>query len=228
MKTIRKIVTVLAVILILLTAIFLAGRYGWKLFGFSVCESAGIKTVSVTENMVHIKGFYPGSFPQGFLGYHAEEVDGTLYVGFKFSGLFGIFEIGDFEIAIPVEREITDVIVKTRQSEKPIWSSDHGVTNTNGSAVQEEHVGWKREYAEPYTGTESTVFTLKAGDEIAVTIDRVDGRFDITIGQAGQKLIYTGNDVISGSFTVTVPEDGKYEISVSGKNAKGSVSFKID
>lgn len=34
-------------------------------------------------------------FAQGVRGYCAEQADDILYVGFKFSGLFGIFETGD-------------------------------------------------------------------------------------------------------------------------------------
>lgn len=113
------VVTMIAAVLFVLS--FMAGRYGWKLFGFSVCESAGIESVEVSADEVCIAGFYPGSFPRGFLGYHAEEVDGKLYVGFKFSGLFGIFETGDFDITIPVKGEITEVIIKTKNYEYPVW-----------------------------------------------------------------------------------------------------------
>lgn len=107
----------------ILAVIFFAGRYGWKLGGFQSCQSAGIESVKVTENSVSIKGFYPGSFPQGFLGYHAEEKDGTLYVGFKFSGIFGIFETGNFDITIPTKSEVREVIIKTAKHEFPIWPS---------------------------------------------------------------------------------------------------------
>lgn len=99
----------------------MVGRYGWKLAGFSVCESAGIERVEVTANEVHMEGFYPGSFPTGFLGYYAEEKDGTLYVGFKFSILFGIFETGDFDISIPVSGEVRKVIMKSQKNEVQIW-----------------------------------------------------------------------------------------------------------
>ena len=121
MKKAMKILVVVGLILILT---FLIGRYGWKLFGFSACESAGIENVEVTDGQVHITGFYPGSFPQGFLGYHAEEKDGTLYVGFKFSGLFGVFETGDFDVTIPTKGSITQVIVKTGSSEYLIWPQE--------------------------------------------------------------------------------------------------------
>jgi len=120
-KIMKRIMAVLTVLALLVIAVFLAGRYGWKLFGFAACESAGIESVEVSADEVKITGFYPGSFPRGFLGYHAEEKNGILYVGFKFSGLFGIFETGDFNITIPVKGEIRQVIVRTKNYEYPVW-----------------------------------------------------------------------------------------------------------
>ena len=121
MKLLKKILIILLCIAALLITVFLTGRYGWKLGGFNACESAGIEQVNVEEDHVRIRGFYPGSFPTGFLGYHAEQVDHTLYVGFKFSALFGIFETGDFDITIPVKGEIREVIIKTKNYEYPVW-----------------------------------------------------------------------------------------------------------
>lgn len=120
----KRIFVILLCIMLLLVAVFLIGRYGWKLFGFGACESAGIEQVHVAENQVHIRGFYPGSFPQGFLGYHAIQVDDTLYVGFNFSGVFGIFETGDFDITIPTEGIVTQVVVKSGEHENTIWSKE--------------------------------------------------------------------------------------------------------
>ena len=119
---IHKIIILLGMIFTILFTIFIFGRYGWKLFGFHVCESAGIEKIEVTEGQVRITGFCPGSFLEGFVGYHAEEKDGKLYVGFKFSKVFGIFENGDFAISIPVEGEIKEVIIKTQNNEYSIWS----------------------------------------------------------------------------------------------------------
>lgn len=119
-----RIVAALAIIIVLLLAVFLIGRYGWKLSGFRTCQSAAIETVEVTDRQVTITGSYPGSFPEGFLGYRAEEADGKLYVGFQFSGLFGLFETGDFFISIPVQGEIREVIVKTGTNEYSIWEAE--------------------------------------------------------------------------------------------------------
>ena len=119
-KKYKSLILILSIVSIIFL-FFIGGRYGWKLAGFSVCEGAGIENVEVTENVVNIKGFYPGSFPCGFIGYYAEEEMGELYVGFKFSALFGMFENGNFDISIPVENNITKVIIKTSYEEYVVW-----------------------------------------------------------------------------------------------------------
>ena len=123
MKAVKRTLTVLAVLAVVLLTIFLAGRYGWRLGGFRACHGAGITSVEVSEDSVHIKGFYPGSFPEGFCGYYSEEHDGKLYVGFRFSALFGFFETGDFDITIPTEGYIQEVIIKTDMVETSIWKA---------------------------------------------------------------------------------------------------------
>lgn len=124
MKLLKKILVVLLCLALLLTAGFLAGRYGWKIGGFRACETAGIEQVTVEDGHVQIRGFYPGSFPQGFLGYHARQEEGTLYVGFKFSGLFGFFETGDFDITIPTNGTVTRIVVKSGENEYTLWPRD--------------------------------------------------------------------------------------------------------
>ena len=126
MKAWKRIVTVLLVIAVILAAVFLAGRYGWKLGGFRAYQGAGITSVEVNEKAVHITGFYPGSVPEGFCGYYAKEQDGKLYVGFRFSAVFGFFETGDFDITIPVQGMIDEVVLKTRMDETMIWNAQSG------------------------------------------------------------------------------------------------------
>ena len=131
MKNHKKTIMILLTVIVLLIAVFAAGRYGWKLMGFRACQGAGIESVEVGENTVKIKGFYPGSFPEGFCGYYAEEQGGTLYVGFRFSAVFGFFETGDFDVAVPVKVEIHEVVLKTETSETTIWTSEAGVVSSD-------------------------------------------------------------------------------------------------
>lgn len=124
MKLLKKIFIILLCIAAMLVAVFMVGKYGWKLGGFNACETAGIEQVNVEKDHVRIRGFYPGSFPTGFLRYHAQQVDHTLYVGFKFSALFGIFETGDFDITIPTKGTVTQVVVKSGEHEYTVWPQE--------------------------------------------------------------------------------------------------------
>ena len=125
-KAWKGIVIVLAVAASILAAVFLASRYGWKLLGFRACQGVGIEAAEVSEGKVHISGFYPGPFPEGFCGYYSEERDGTLYVGFRFSAVFGFFETGDFVVTIPVKGEISEVVLKTSMNESLLWERETG------------------------------------------------------------------------------------------------------
>lgn len=127
----------LAALLCLIAAIslvFLIGCHGWRLGGFHACQSAGIEAIQVEENQVRIRGFYPGSFPQGFQGYHAEQVADTLYVGFRFSGLFGLFQTGDFDIVIPTQGTVTQVVMQTKNSTYPVWPGEYDALPGEGEA----------------------------------------------------------------------------------------------
>ena len=72
-------------------------------------------------------GFYPGSFPEGFCGYYAQEQDGKLYVGFRFSAVFGSLVTGDFDVTIPVKGRINEVILKTGTNETSVWNAQTGL-----------------------------------------------------------------------------------------------------
>lgn len=116
-----RIIMVLAISLVVLLLVYLTGRYGWKLLGFRACQGAGISSVEVSDQAVQITGFYPGSFPEGFCGCISREQNGTLYVGFRFSAVFGSLVTGDFTVTIPVKGEIKQVILKTGTGETTIW-----------------------------------------------------------------------------------------------------------
>lgn len=127
----RSRLIMLAVILliaeVLFAAVFCCGRWGWRLLGFRVCESALIEAVTVESSSVRLQGTDPGIPPEGFLGCIYEEADGKLYVGMRFDGFFGILENGAFDVTIPVTGEITEVYLKTGSGENLIWSSEQGM-----------------------------------------------------------------------------------------------------
>ena len=134
MRLLKNGLKILLCAAVLVFVVFLIGRYGWNLLGFSVCESAGVETVEVTDDRVKITGFFPGSFPEGFCGYYSEEQDGTLYVGFRFSSVFGFFETGDFDITIPIKGDVSEVILKTSTNESTIWSKDDVLEDSKTAA----------------------------------------------------------------------------------------------
>ena len=70
--------------------------------------------------------------------------------------------------------------------------------------------------------------SLKEGDSVDVSIVRVSGELTISIGKKGFEPIYEGRNPELSSFRVTISENGDYYLSVSGKQAEGSISFQID
>lgn len=70
-------------------------------------------------------------------------------------------------------------------------------------------------------------YRLRRGDAIEVSLTRTGGEVSIAIGQKGQTPIYEGRNPALTSFLVTVPEDGDYIITVTGKEARGSITFRI-
>ena len=70
-------------------------------------------------------------------------------------------------------------------------------------------------------------FSLKEGDSVDVSIVRVSGELTISIGKKGFEPIYEGKNPELSSFRVSIPEDGDYLLSVSGKQAEGRISFQI-
>ena len=79
----------------------------------------------------------------------------------------------------------------------------------------------------PLNMEHAETYQLAEGSSIRVDIVRTAGRLAVSIGQEGQKAIYSGNNAESASFTVLVPETGTYVLTVSGRQAEGSVKFTL-
>lgn len=63
---------------------------------------------------------------------------------------------------------------------------------------------------------------------INVDIEDISGRVDILITDEDGEEIYRGDDASSATFTIEVTKKGTYEFSVTGKRAKGGVSFIVE
>ena len=207
-STLARITTALAITLLVLLLVFGMGRYGWKLGGFRACQSAGITSVEVSGNAVQITGFYPGSFPEGFCGCYSQERDGKLYVGFRFSAVFGFFETGDFAISIPVKGQINEVILKTRMNETSVWNAQ------TGFLTQSERYG-------VYVRLERN-----GSYSVSMSYDGFSGgvsHADYTALDSGQ-YVFMDNDILLASkeanapipFTITV-KDADGAVAATGK-----------
>ena len=66
---------------------------------------------------------------------------------------------------------------------------------------------------------------LKSGDTVQFDVTRESGQIDIEFGLKNASPDYEGKSVESSSFTVTVHKDGRYILTVTGADAKGSVKL---
>ena len=72
---------------------------------------------------------------------------------------------------------------------------------------------------------ETADMVLEAGDQLRITLSHTAGTVDVTVGLKGKEPIYRGNRQQNAGFMLVIDETGNYQISVSGHQAKGSVSF---
>ena len=76
------------------------------------------------------------------------------------------------------------------------------------------------------SGERSATFDLSAGDVIDVTVVHISGDLTLRI-TCGEDEIYEGRNPEMGPFRVNIPEDGAYTITVGGRRADGSVTFRV-
>ena len=75
--------------------------------------------------------------------------------------------------------------------------------------------------------TKTQEMKLEEGTTVNVIIESNSGRVDILVEDAHREKIYKGDDADSGEFSLKIPKTDTYTFSVTGSNAKGSVSFKV-
>ncbi|SHJ37549.1 hypothetical protein SAMN02745176_03384 [Lutispora thermophila DSM 19022] len=68
--------------------------------------------------------------------------------------------------------------------------------------------------------------SLSKGDVLHIEVLREDGEIALMVSGKNGSEPYTGNNLKSGLFTVTVSETDKYAIRITGKNATGKVMVK--
>lgn len=73
--------------------------------------------------------------------------------------------------------------------------------------------------------TDSQLMQLEEGDKVDFEIVSEAGRLDIVVWKEEEDPIYTGTDIPTGPFQITITESGTYNFSVTGRRARGSVSI---
>lgn len=66
---------------------------------------------------------------------------------------------------------------------------------------------------------------LSNGDEIDTLIDIEKGKVNILVKSENDTIIYQGDDVKNGNFSLGITESGNYTFYITGDKAKGSVYF---
>jgi len=93
----------------------------------------------------------------------------------------------------------------------------------DGSRVSDSS-GFRMEYS-LLNREESADLNLAEGDRLQVDLSHTEGTVDVTVSMEGKEPIYRGNAQQNAGFMLEIAETGSYHISVSGHQAKGSVSF---
>ena len=73
--------------------------------------------------------------------------------------------------------------------------------------------------------TETAEMELQEGDQLQVEIAHDKGSADISVSRPDKDAIYTGTKQVNAEFVLVIPETGVYQITVTGHQAKGQVSF---
>lgn len=75
-----------------------------------------------------------------------------------------------------------------------------------------------------YSQNNKCKLSLAEGDEVLVEVDSESGRIFLTVSGRNGSRPYTGNDLVSGKFTVTVSETDEYVFQIKGKAATGKIT----
>jgi len=69
-------------------------------------------------------------------------------------------------------------------------------------------------------------FDLQKDDMLDCAFSVTSGRVDVLITDGNGEKLYRGDDVRTAAFTLTATKAGSYTVSVTGKNAKGSIAVE--
>ena len=99
-----------------------------------------------------------------------------------------------------------------------------GQTNAFDGIRTSDESGFWMEY-DSLNNQESAELMLSEGDQIQVSISHSAGYVDVMVGQDGEEPIYNGTGQENADFILTISKTGSYQITVTGHQAEGKVSF---
>lgn len=129
----KKALWILGIAATAFAALFLPGRYGWRIAGFSGCDAPGQNFVeSVTEDggRLTVRGGTADSM-SACVGYITELRDGRLYLGVRHNALFGFFRrLGGFSVSVERAERITEIYLKGASGERLVWTRETGLVRS--------------------------------------------------------------------------------------------------
>jgi hypothetical protein len=81
---------------------------------------------------------------------------------------------------------------------------------------------------EKFSGKKSKTISLDTPSEVFVAVITESGSLNLSITDAEGNSFYTGKDLPSSSFSVSLGKPGKYTIKVEAKDHKGSYDISWD
>ena len=75
-------------------------------------------------------------------------------------------------------------------------------------------------------GADSHTLNLIAGDVLQVTFETLKGSLHMEITAPDGTLLYAGNGEEATAFTITVPKNGAYTVSVEARHAEGTIHIQ--
>lgn len=140
----HKVLRWLLIVILAVVVIFLTARYGWRLFGFNLCNLATsiyAEEITVTDTSVDLTGGTIDSFSSA-VGYYSRQEGSNLYIGIKTNAFLGfINRNGLFRLKIDLSEPVEAIYFKDRDTERMIWNADPSkvpVQKISGTAATED------------------------------------------------------------------------------------------
>ncbi|NMB21421.1 MAG: hypothetical protein GX979_11190 [Firmicutes bacterium] len=90
---------------------------------------------------------------------------------------------------------------------------------------ESQQTGFSMEFSE-WSSQGTCALPLKKDDTVQIDVTKTAGTIALTMSGRGSSEPYTGSNVQSGLFTVTVSESDEYTFILTGKAASGTISVK--